>query len=62
MLCMARPKAGEEKDRDAHVGVRVKKWIRAGLEKIAKEDGVVLSDVAHEAFAAYLKRRGIREH
>jgi len=37
-------------------------WVRAGIEKIAKEKGgLPLSDVAHEAFVGYLKRHGIRE-
>jgi hypothetical protein len=58
---MARPKAGEEKGRKAIMGFRVTKWVRAGIEKVAKEDNVPLADVAHEAFVAYLKRRGIRE-
>lgn len=58
---MARPKKGEEKDREAIMGFRVTKWVRAGLEKVAKEDKASLADVAHEAFAAYLKRRGVRE-
>jgi len=58
---MARPKAGEEKDRPIHMGFRVSEWVRAGLERIAKEDGAPLSDVCHEALVVYLKRRGIRE-
>jgi hypothetical protein len=58
---MARPKSGEEKDRPIHMGFRVTKWVRAGLEKIAKEDDAPLSDVCHDALVAYLKRRGIRE-
>ena len=58
---MARPKKGEEKDRGAVVGFRITPWIRAGLDKVAKEDGVSLSDLAHQIFVAYLKRRGIRE-
>jgi hypothetical protein len=34
--------------------------LRDGLERVAKEDGVPLSDVCHDAIVAYLKRRGIR--
>lgn len=59
---MARPKKGEEKDRPIHMGFRVTEWVRAGIEKVAKDKGgLPLSDVAHEAFVAYLKRHGIRE-
>ena len=57
---MARPKSGEEKDRPVHLGFRVARWVRAGLEKIAKDDGTPMSDVAHDALVAYLKRRGIK--
>ena len=57
---MARPKKGEEKDRGAVVGFRIREWIRAGLDRVAKEDNAPLSDIADEAFVAYLKRRGIR--
>jgi hypothetical protein len=58
---MARPKKGEEKDRKATLGLRIMPWMRAGLEKVAKEDRASLSDVAYEALVTYLKRRGIRE-
>jgi hypothetical protein len=57
---MARPKAGEEKDRPIHMGFRVAQWVRTGLERLAKKDGVPLSDVAHEALVDYLKRHGIK--
>ena len=44
------------------MGFRVMDWVREGIEKVAKEKGgVPLSDVAHEAFVAYLKSHGIRE-
>jgi hypothetical protein len=58
---MARPKADEAKGRKAHVGVRVTPWVRAGLDKIAKDERVALSDLVHDVFVAFLKRRGIKE-
>ena len=58
---MARPKTGEEKKRPVHLGLRVTKWVRAGLDKVAKEDGAVVSDVVHDVLVAYLKRRGVKE-
>jgi len=59
---MGRPRKGDEKHRGNHMGFRVMDWVRAGIEKIAKEKGgLPLSDVAHEAFVGYLKRHGIRE-
>jgi hypothetical protein len=57
---MARPRIGEEKDRPVHLGVRVSRWVRAGLDKVAKEDDALVSDVVHDVLVAYLKRRGIR--
>jgi hypothetical protein len=35
-------------------------WIRAGLDRLVAERRVALSDVANEAFTAYLRRQGIR--
>ena len=58
---MARPKKGEEKDRPEAVGFRIAVWVRAGLERLAKEQGVPISDVMHDAMEAYLKRHGIKE-
>jgi hypothetical protein len=58
---MARPKAGEEKVRPIHLGFRVAEWVRAGLDRLAKQQGSPVSDVANEALIAHLKRNGIRE-
>jgi hypothetical protein len=58
---MARPRKGDEKDRPIHMGFRVSEWVRTGLERIAKDEGLPLSDVAHDALVAYLKRHGIKE-
>jgi hypothetical protein len=57
---MARPKAGEEKDRPIHMGFRVPVWVRAGLDLLAKKQDCPVSDVANEALAAHLKRNGIK--
>jgi hypothetical protein len=43
------------------MGFRVTEWVRAGLEQVAKDDNLPLSDVLHVAAVAYLKRRGIKE-
>ena len=58
---MARPKAGEEKDRPIHLGFRVPEWVKAGLALLAKKQGYPVSDVANEALASHLKRHGIKE-
>jgi hypothetical protein len=50
---MARPKAEEAKGRKAHVGVRVTPWVRAGLDKIAKQERIQLSDLVDDLFVAY---------
>src|SRR5207244_9934059 len=57
---MARPKAGEEKDRPIHMGFRVPEWVRAGLDLLAKKQDCPVSDVANEALIAHLKRNGIK--
>jgi hypothetical protein len=36
-------------------------WVREGIDQIARDKALPLSDVAHEAFVAYLKRHGIKE-
>jgi predicted transcriptional regulator len=58
---MARPKKGEEKDRSEAVGFRISPWVRAGLDRLASEHGIPISDVMHDAMEAYLKRHGIKE-
>ena len=57
---MARPKAGEEKDRPIHLGFRVPIWVRDGLDRLAKQQDSPVSDIANEALATYLKRHGIK--
>jgi hypothetical protein len=54
---MARPRAGEEKHRPIHIGVRVSKELNAALRKIADKRDSPLSDVVNEALDAYVKRQ-----
>jgi hypothetical protein len=56
---MARPRKGAEKHATERVAFRVPSWVRVGLDRLVAERGVPLSDIANEAFAAYLKRHGI---
>jgi hypothetical protein len=58
---MGRPRKGEEKNRRIHMGLRVSDWVRAGLEQIAKEKRMSMSDVVYDLVVAHLRRRGIRE-
>jgi hypothetical protein len=58
---MARPKKEDAKNRFATVGIRLTPWAREGLDRIAKEEGVPLSDVVYDAIVAHLKRHGIKE-
>jgi hypothetical protein len=58
---MARPRKGDEKLRPNKMGFRVMDWVREGIDQVAKDKALPLSDVAHEAFVAYLKRHGIKE-
>jgi hypothetical protein len=58
---MARPRKGEEKNRPIHMGLRVSEWVRDGLERIAKEKGVSMSDVVYDWVVANLRRHGIKE-
>lgn len=58
---MGRPKKGEEKNRPVHMGLRVSEWVRAGLERIANEKGMSMSDVVYDLVVAHLRRHGIRE-
>jgi len=57
---MARPRKGEEKHATERLAFRVPAWIRVGLDRLVAERSVPLSDVANEAFTAYLKRHGIK--
>jgi hypothetical protein len=57
---MARPKFGEEKHATERVGFRLPKWVRAGLDRIAKERKAALTDVVGEALVAYLGRHGVK--
>jgi hypothetical protein len=57
---MARPKAGEEKHATERVGFRIPKWVRAGLDRIAKQRKAPLTDVMGEALVAYLERHDIK--
>jgi hypothetical protein len=57
---MARPKKGEEKHAEERVGFRIPTWVRAGLDQVAAKRKAALSDIANEAFVAYLKRQGIK--
>ena len=57
---MARPRKGEEKNRPIHMGLRVSEWVRAGLERIAAEKGMTMSDVVYDLVVAHLKRQGIK--
>jgi predicted transcriptional regulator len=57
---MARPKSGQEKHASKGVAFRIPEWMRAGLDRLAAERNVTLSDIATEALSAYLKRHGIK--
>jgi hypothetical protein len=57
---MARPKKGEEKHAEERVGFRIPMWVRAGLDRLSEERQASLSNIATEAFVAYLKRNGIK--
>jgi hypothetical protein len=57
---MARPKSGKEKHATKGVAFRIPEWMRAGIDRLAAERNVTLSDIANEALAAYLKRHGIK--
>jgi hypothetical protein len=57
---VARPKKGEEKHAEERVGFRIPTWVRAGLDHVAAERNVALSDIANEAFVTYLKRHGVK--
>ena len=54
---MARPKAGEEKNRPVHLGFRVPEETDTALRKIAEKRGAPMSDIVNEALDAYLKRQ-----
>jgi hypothetical protein len=58
---MARPRKGEEKHAQERVGFRIPTWVRAGLDHVAAERNAALSDIAIEAFVAYLRRHGIKQ-
>jgi hypothetical protein len=57
---MARPRKGHEKHAPERVAFRIPVWVRAGLDRLAAERSVPLSDIANEALVAYLQRHGIR--
>ena len=45
---MARPRKGEEKDRPKHIGFSVATWVYDGVQRLAAEQGMPASEVAHE--------------
>ena len=57
---MARPRKGEEKYAPIILSVRVPEWLHNGLQQLADERRVTVSEVANEALAGYLKRKGIK--
>lgn len=59
-VAMARPKKGHEKNAPERVAFRIPTWMRAGLDRVAADRKLPISDIANEAFAAYLKRHGIK--
>jgi hypothetical protein len=57
---MARPRKGEEKDRPKHLGFRVTTWVYDGVQKLAAEEGVPASEIAHELLEIALGSLGIK--
>jgi hypothetical protein len=57
---MARPRKGHEKHAPERVAFRIPIWMRAGLDRLAAERKLPISDIANEAFGAYLMRHGIK--
>jgi hypothetical protein len=57
---MARPRKGQEKHASERVAFRIPAWVRAGLDRVAAERKVALTDIANDALVAYLKKHGIR--
>jgi predicted transcriptional regulator len=57
---MARPRSGQEKHATKGVAFRIPQWMRAGIDRLANERKVSLSEIATEALAAYLKKHGIK--
>ena len=58
---MARPRKGEEKHADERVGFRIPSWVRDGLDRLSAKRRAALSDIATEAFVAYLDSHGIKQ-
>ena len=58
---MARPRKGHEKHATERMAFRVPPWVRAGIDRLCSEREAALSDIANEAFVAYLKRHGIKQ-
>ena len=57
---MARPRKGEEKYAPIVLSVRVPEWLYNGLQQLADDRSMTVSDVANEAMAGYLRRKGIK--
>lgn len=58
---MARPKKDQAKHRPIHMGFRVSREVREGLEALAAQRGAPLSDVAHEALERYVSAQAKKE-
>jgi hypothetical protein len=56
---MARPRKGEEKDRPKHLGFRVATWVYDSVHRLAAEQGVPASEIAHDLLEIALGRLGI---
>ena len=57
---MARPRKGEEKNAPIMFSVRIPEWVQDGLQQVALERSVTVSEIANDALVAYLKRKGIK--
>ena len=57
---MARPRKGEEKDRLKHIGFRAATWVWDGVQRLAAEQEVPASEVAHDLMEIALGRFGIK--
>ena len=57
---MARPRKGEEKNAPIILSARIPEWVQSGLQQVADERSVTVSEIANDAFVAYLKRKGIK--
>ena len=57
---MARPKAGEEKQAAAQIGVRISKELRGKLDALAQLHGHSITDEVRAALEEYARKRSAK--